>query len=276
MGRPLFCSLGTTAYKISVFKCRVFRRAQDIGKKFAHNKKPPLPNLIYRHKSLIRRALGNVDMQLQENKAVNLSLAAPKISDVVIAPGETFSFWRLAGKATAKKGYKEGLAISRGKAVSGIGGGMCQFTNLLHWLSLHSPLHITEHHHHDGIDLFPDFNRQVPFGVGTSIFYNYLDYRVKNNTENTFQFIVYSDGTYLCGELRSEHPLSESYHIIEQDKHFEKHGEAYFRFGKVYRAVFDKRTGNETCRSLIKENRAKVMYSPEFIDKTLILEESCL
>jgi vancomycin resistance protein VanW len=30
-----------------------------------------------------------------------------------------------------------------------VGGGLCQFTNLLHWVALHSPLEIAEHHHHD-------------------------------------------------------------------------------------------------------------------------------
>ena len=39
-----------------------------------------LPVLVYRHKSLIRRRLGNVNMQLQENKAVNLSLAVTNIN----------------------------------------------------------------------------------------------------------------------------------------------------------------------------------------------------
>ncbi len=33
---------------------------------------------------------------------------------------------------------------------------MCQFTNLLHWMALHSPLTVTEHHRHSGLDLFPD------------------------------------------------------------------------------------------------------------------------
>ena len=45
-----------------------------------------------------------------------------------------------------------------------------------------------EHHHHDALDLFPDYNRQIPFGTGTSIAYNYLDYRFKNTT-NKVTFI---------------------------------------------------------------------------------------
>jgi vancomycin resistance protein VanW len=57
-----------------------------------------LPVIIYQHKSLIRRQLGKVDMTLQNNKAVNLSLAAPKIFGVLIRPGETFFFVAFSGQ----------------------------------------------------------------------------------------------------------------------------------------------------------------------------------
>jgi vancomycin resistance protein VanW len=189
--RKLFCELGPVPYKISVWKECTRRTLRDLGSRatFARVKsEAQLPVLVYSHKSLIRRKLGNVDMQLQENKAVNLALAAPCINGVLIRPGETFSFWDLVGRCTAQKGYREGLTLTRGKTAKGIGGGMCQFTNLLYWLSLHSPLEITERHHHDGVDLFPDFGRQVPFGCGTSILYKYLDYRIKTPRKIRFRF----------------------------------------------------------------------------------------
>ena len=102
----------------------------------------PLPVLVYRHASLIRRKLGNTDLSLQENKAVNLSLAAPKINGILIRPGETFSFWNLVGRDDARHGYKKGLTIAHGMPSSGVGGGLCQFTNLIHWMVLHSDLTI--------------------------------------------------------------------------------------------------------------------------------------
>ena len=139
MKRKLFCQISPTTYRISVQKCRCMRHLRDwtSGKTFAAEKSDePLPMLIYRHKSLIRRKLGNVHMDLQENKAVNLSLAAPKVTGILIRPGETFSFWHLVGSLSPKKGYLEGLAISNGEPKRGTGGGMCQFTNLIHWMIL--------------------------------------------------------------------------------------------------------------------------------------------
>ena len=149
--------MGPWAYWLSMKKCRFVRRVQDAfsGVRFSRQRRcDPLPVVVYAHKSLIRRTLGTVDQKLQENKAVNLSLAAPRVNGVLIRPGETFSFWRMVGPCTARRGYLPGLTISKGETACGVGGGMCQFTNLLHWMVLHTPLVITEHHHHDGYDLF--------------------------------------------------------------------------------------------------------------------------
>lgn len=268
--RKLFCEISPLTYKISVMKCKFLRYISDIpnycsiaGEKSAE----PLPVLIYSHKSLIRRRLGDVDPLLQDNKAVNLSIAAPKVSGVLIRPKQVFSFWTLVGSTSEKKGYRRGLVINRGKTGSDIGGGMCQFTNLIHWLILHSPMRITEHHHHDGIDLFPDFNRQVPFGVGTSIVHNYLDYRFKNITEHTFQLIIYTTDKYLCGELRSDKPLDYAYHIKVTEEYFSEEQDGWYRNNKVYRDCIDKRTGITLSSEMIKSSHAKVMYDPVYINR---------
>ncbi|MDO5398663.1 MAG: VanW family protein [bacterium] len=269
MRRKLFCEISPLTYKISTLKCRVVRH---IGNFFGNDKlsvsksSDSLPVLIYKHKSLIRRTLGNTQLQLQENKAVNLSIAAPKINGVLIYPGEVFSFWKLVGKTSSSRGYKEGLTISNSKPSSGIGGGMCQFTNLIHWMILHTPMEIIEHHHHDEFDLFPDFNRQVPFGVGTSIVYNYLDYRIKNTTNMVFQLITYVTDTHLCGELRAEKTLDIKYHIAAEDEHFVCKNGIVYRKGRVYRTCIDKRTGNSLSRELLRENHAKVMYDTKNLD----------
>lgn len=136
---------------------------------------------------------------------------------------------------------------------------MCQFTNLIHWMILHSELDVIEHHHHDRIDMFPDFGRKVPFGTGTSIMYNYLGYRVKNNTDKTFQLIIYTDDEYLYGEVRASALSDYKIHIGVEDEHFVRIGVVY-RKGKVYARRIDKRTGDEVERTLIRSNHAKVLY----------------
>ena len=269
MPRKLFCELGPAAYRLSVWRKRVQRRGRDIlsGARFAgERQEAPLPVCVIRHGSLIRRRLGNVDMELQENKAVNLALAAPRLSGVLIRPGETFSFWRLVGDPSARRGFREGLTISAGEARRGMGGGMCQFTNLIHWMALHTPLTIVEHHHHDGLDLFPDFNRQIPFGTGTSIYYNYLDYRLRNDTDTVYQLLVWVDGEYLRGELRADRSQRYKYHIRTEGEGFVREEGTVYRVGQVWREAVDPATGDRVERKLIRENHARVLYDTEGLD----------
>ena len=263
MSRILFCQRGPLAYRLSVWKQRTLRRGRDAlsRQRFAGEKRrESLPACVIRHNSLIRRRLGDVDMELQENKAVNLALAAPAISGILIRPGETFSFWRLVGDPSFRRGFREGLTISAGKTARGVGGGMCQFTNLIHWMVLHTPLTLVEHHHHDGLDLFPDFNRQLPFGTGTSIYYNYLDYRFRNDTETVYQLLVWVDGEYLRGELRADRPQRYKYHIRTEGEGFAREGENVYRVGKVWRETVDPVTGLRVERQLLRVNHARVLY----------------
>lgn len=269
MSRKLFCEISPLTYTISVKKGILIRDVKNIMTSYklaTTRQNEPLDCVIYRHNSLIRRKLGNVDLQLQDNKATNLSLAAPKVNKILIRPGETFSFWHLVGSTTAKKGYKEGLTILNSRTSSGIGGGMCQMTNLIHWMVLHSDMEIVEHHHHDGIDLFPDFKRKVPFGTGTSIMYNYLDYRFKNTTDRTYQLIVYTTDEYLCGELRADKPQRNKYHIVAENVYFTRENDSVYRNGEIYREKIDSVTGNHLEKTLIRKNHAKVMYDTTGLD----------
>lgn len=271
--RKLFCEISPLCYEISVAKCCAIRRLRDFfsAENFcSHYSQEMLPVVVYRHKSLIRRQLGGVDMTLQENKAVNLALATPKISGILIRPNEVFSLWRLVGKTSAQKGYKLGLMIRKGKPDCAIGGGLCQLSNLIHWLVLHTPFEIIEHHHHDAVDLFPDFGRQVPFGVGTSISYNYIDYRFRNNTQQTFQLLINTDDKYLNAQLRCEKPLDVAYHIHSRNEHFVKENGVYFRCGEVWRECVEKNSGKVLESRIIKTNHAQVLYDEQYIDQSKI------
>lgn len=273
MSRKLFCQINPLTYKISVIKEKILRYLVWLfdGKEYAKcSVDYKLQNVVYKHKSLIRRTLGNVDMELQNNKAINLNIATPKVNHIIIKPYETFSFWKLVGNYSKKKGYLDGLIIKNGMVDKGLGGGMCQFTNLIHWMILHSPLDIVEHHHHNSFDLFPDFNRQIPFGTGTSITYNYLDYQFTNNTDNTFQLLTYTTETHLCGELRSLKKLKYSYHIVEENKYYSKESNVFYRNNQIYRNTINKETGNTINKELIIKNHSRVMYDYKFIPKDKI------
>ena len=98
--------------------------------------------LVKRHSTRLIKKYGEADMRLQLNKVENLKIVISCLDGIVIRPVETFSFCRLVGKPTVKRGFLKGMELAMGKASSGIGGGICQMANLLHWLVLHSPLRV--------------------------------------------------------------------------------------------------------------------------------------
>ncbi len=127
----------------------------------------PLPFKTSFHKTPLYRVLKDVDKWYQQNKVKNLEIAIKKINGIVIQPGETFSYWRLIGKPTKRKGYVEGMVLYYGSFKPGVGGGLCQLSNLIYWMTLHTPLSVTERHRHS-YDVFPDSNRTQPFGSGAT------------------------------------------------------------------------------------------------------------
>ncbi len=221
-----------------------------------------LPFLVKRHSSRLIKQLGDSDLRLQHNKVVNLAIISPLIDGVRIAPGEIFSFCRLVGKPTRRRGFVEGMELSMGRAQSGIGGGICQMANLLHWLVLHSPLTVTERSAHS-FDPFPDQKRSVPFGTGCAVFYNYVDFCFRNDTGETFQLKIRMTDTDLWGELRSDREIAETYKIYEKDHRFLRRNGEFFRSNEIWRRVMERKTGRHLRDEKIKENFVRVMYVPE-------------
>lgn len=268
--RKLFCEYGLIAYKISLFKEAKKKDLIDLknGKKFAKKKNKENFEYIWKGDTkVLLRKLHGVDMQLQKNKVKNLQLASKKIDGIIVNPGEEFSFWNLVGNATKRKGYLEGLVISNSQMKKGVGGGLCQMANMIHWLVLHTPLTVIELHHHSDA-LFPDVKRRVPFGTGTSISYKALDYRFKNTIEYPIQIRVWLDETFLYGEIRSTVSLNEKYKIIEEDNHYAKDEDGiFYRNSKVYRIITDKKTNQEIKKELILDNHSQVMYDYDLIPK---------
>lgn len=123
--RKLFCEYGPLAYKISLFKECMRKDLKDIclRNKFAKNKQEEKLSYVWKSEAkILLRNLHGVDMKLQQNKVKNLDIAGRKINNIIIKPGETFSFWNTVGSATKRKGYLKGLVISNGKFIEGYGG----------------------------------------------------------------------------------------------------------------------------------------------------------
>ncbi len=253
-------------YFISIWTKRIKRRMTwffDSKKYTSHKTTENLPYRIKKHQSVLLKKLGENNGQLQLNKVTNLKIAAQKINGIIIKPGETFSFCKLVGLPTKGKGYLLGMELTFGEARAGIGGGICQISNLIHWLVIHSSLTVTERYHHS-FDPFPDDGRVLPFGSGATVFYNYRDYQFTNNTEHTFQLNLWFSDKCLEGELRIDTELDYTYHVEERDHQFLKIEDVFYRKNEIWRHKILKFEGGKRVNTeLITKNFARVTYIPE-------------
>ncbi len=216
-------------------------------------------HLVARHSSLIYRQLEGVDMRLQENKRKNLELAIRTMDGRILRPGQELSFWRCIGEPSAKRGYLPGLVLENGHMAVGEGGGLCQLSNLLYWLVLHTPLEVTERHHH-GYDVFPDSGRVLPFGSGATVFYNYVDLRFRNPTESNYRLNLWIADQQLHGQITADRLPEVTYHVREEGHCFFKVEGQWFRSNRLYQVEVDRETGCEVSCRLISTNRSPVMY----------------
>ncbi len=265
MAKKLLSQKHPVFYFISVWEKRIRRYiswhfdSKKYCKEMTENK---LPCRVRKHQSVLLKKLGESDMQLQYNKIENLKISIKQINGILIKPGETFSFYKLVGLPTKKKGYLMGMELSKGEAQAGIGGGICQITNLIHWLVIHSPLTIVERHHHS-FDPFPDNGRVLPFGSGATVFYNYLDYQFTNNTPHTFQVNLWLSKKCLDGEIRCTEKMTHTYHVFEKNHGFVKIDNRYYRKNEIWRNKIDVHSARIVSEELLTKNFAEVKYVPE-------------
>ena len=189
-----------------------------------------LPHLLFRSDCPLYNRETGFDMVYQQNKVFNLKLAAKVLNGLVIKPHETFSFWKLVKDADKEVPYKDGLLVSNGVLTTSYGGGMCQMSNLLFWLFLHTPLTIVERHGH-AIKVFPDPPSDAPLGVDATILEGWIDLKVRNDTDSAFQISIAFDDESIIGSIFTNRIVEVIYTVCNDNL-------VYFREkGKIIEAV---------------------------------------
>ena len=114
----------------------------------------------------------------QRGKVENLRRATAAIGSGMLSPGQVFSFWRIVGKATRRRGYVDGRMIQEGCLVPAVGGGLCQLSNALYDVAQRAGCEILERHGHSKV---------VPGSASThgrdaTVAWNYVDLRFAHPT----------------------------------------------------------------------------------------------
>lgn len=256
--RSVLRRLGGTAY----YTARRYVQWYTGGFSFASERRAePLAWRAAQHHTPLLRKLKDVDMQYQYNKIVNLKLACARLDGLLLKPGQTFSYWKCIGKPTRRKGYVDGMVLYCGTFGPGVGGGLCQLSNLIYWMTLHTPLTVTERYRHS-YDVFPDANRTQPFGSGATCVYPYRDLMVRNDTSDTWQLRVKVGAEALESQWLCTAPPRVEYQIIEKEHRFAREAWGGFsRNNELWRHCRDLITGQE-WEEYVTENHALTMYVP--------------
>lgn len=151
-----------------------------------------------------------------ENKIQNIILASKKIDKICIYPNEIFSFWKIVGPTTSKKGFKEGRNIVNGIVSKEYGGGICQLSSIIYHTALKADLEIIERFNHS-VDIYQEEERFTPLGADATVVYGYKDLRIKNNTSSPlyFSFQIWKN-TIICN-LFSERFIAEKEVSFQRD-----------------------------------------------------------
>jgi vancomycin resistance protein VanW len=198
-------------------------------------------------------------MVYQENKVFNLRLAAAKLHTLLIRPGETFSFWRAIRHADKHTPYKDGLTVTDGNLSTVYGGGMCQMSNLLFWMFLHTPLTIVERRGHDIKD-FPEPPSDAPMGVDATVSLGWLDLKVKNETEYTFQVCIAFDEENITGSVFSDKDMGCHYEIKNGELIYYRKNNMIYEQVDIWKNRISNTTNQNMNSALVYQNVCEIGY----------------
>lgn len=161
------------------------------------------------------------ELKPNEAKEKNIKIAIQKINQVEINTNEVFSFWKTIGEPSKKKGFVESRSLVNGKISKSIGGGLCQVSGLIYFISLKSGLEIIERHNHS-MDIYTEETRFTPLGSDATVAFGYKDVRVKNNFDFPVKFSIQIKGNKINIQLLSKEPLNAINVVFENSKFIDK------------------------------------------------------
>lgn len=111
------------------------------------------------------------------NRLNNIRLASKAINNLILMPGEKFSFNKVVGERTPERGYKEAGVIIKGEFSEGIGGGICQVSSTLYNSVDEAGLKILQRSSHSAKVTY------VPAGRDATVSWGGPDFKFKNNLD---------------------------------------------------------------------------------------------
>lgn len=133
-----------------------------------------------------------------QDRALNIHVAASRINGVTLAPGQAFSYSLTILPRTVANGYGPGNVISGNTYVKGIGGGICQVSSTLNNAVLRAGIVPIERHAHSHDVGY------LPAGMDATISGTALDYKFVNTLAYPVTIGATAEGGVLTVALYSD------------------------------------------------------------------------
>ena len=113
----------------------------------------------------------------EKERTENVKLAAESINNVILMPGQEFSYNNVVGERSTERGYKIAKVYQAGQVVDGLGGGICQVSSTLYNAVVKADLEVLERKNHSLPVSY------VKLGTDATVVYGVLDFRFRNNQQ---------------------------------------------------------------------------------------------
>ncbi|HCA46436.1 MAG TPA: hypothetical protein DEP45_03460 [Armatimonadetes bacterium] len=131
----------------------------------------------------------------QTDRTHNLGIAAGKLNEHVLHPGETFSFNGVVGQRLATDGYREAPIFIGGEVEPSLAGGICQIASTLYNVALLANLDMVERHHHSRpVDY-------VPTGRDATVYWGVYDLKFRNPFKHPILLLADVGGGYVTFKI---------------------------------------------------------------------------
>lgn len=126
-----------------------------------------------------------------KDRVNNLLIASNAINNVIVYPGQNFSFNTWVGPRVTEAGYREAPVVYLGRLVPGVGGGVCQVSSTLYNAVLMSNLKIVQRKNHS---LPSDY---VPLARDATVVYDGVDFIFGNTNSDPILLVSDVEPPYL-------------------------------------------------------------------------------
>lgn len=130
------------------------------------------------------------------NRGYNMGIAVAKINNMILAPGQEFSFNEIVGPRDLDHGFKLAHVYSAGKIIDGVGGGICQVSSTMYNAVLTADLKVAERRNHSFTVGY------VPLGQDATAYYGGADFRFINSGKWPMKLLATITGNKISFSIR--------------------------------------------------------------------------